>query len=137
MHVRRRNQLVRTFHAVLYCIPIALIGWVIWQAEGRRHPMKTGILLAVCAACLAGLHLWLTISVRRVERELDRELREAGVDPDMIPDPPLPVIPRLRLAKDRDQLIAGILFLVLLVFTFVAYYAGWIEKMMGDPPRPY
>ena len=66
---------------------------------------------------------------------MEEVLRNAGMDPDAVPEEPLSFFPRLLLATDRGELVAGILFLVLLGLTFVAYYAGWIDRMMGDPPR--
>jgi len=135
MGVRRRNKLVLAFHSVLYCVPIVAMGWVLWHAEGRELPVGTAVTLAAMVVCLVGLCLWTISGGRRSFREMEEVLRNAGMDPDAVPEEPLSFFPRLLLATDRGELAAGILFLVLLGLTFVAYYAGWIDRMMGDPPR--
>ena len=133
MNVRRRNRLVAAFHTVLLCVPVAVIGWALWQTRLPGRPWQSAVGLGVLVVGWVGPVLWATVQGRRAEREMDRALRAAGVDPDAIPERPLPIVPRLRLAKDRDQLLAGILFAVLLVFVFVAYYAGWIGRWTGHP----
>jgi hypothetical protein len=96
----------------------------------------TAARLAVVAAVVLIPLVWATIKHRRATRDMNEALREAGIDPDEVPAKPLPLVPQLRLAKDRDQLVAGVLFLVLLISVFVAYYAGWIARWMGESVEP-
>jgi hypothetical protein len=133
MNVRRRNQLVLALHTVLYCIPLVIFGWVMWQAEGPDHPVLTAAVLAGEAVFLTALLLWMAISNARSVHDLEGVLRQSGLDP--APEEPMPVVPRLRVAANRNELIAGVLFFVLLALVFVAYYAGWIERWMAPPPR--
>ena len=125
MDVRRRNRLIVAFYTVLACVPLAVIFWVLWQVAGRT-PHRTAAGLAMLAAGVILPLVWSEVRFRRSLREADDALRQAGIDPDKIAEEPLPLFPRMRLAKDRDQLAAGVLFTALLVFVFVAYYAGWI-----------
>jgi len=134
MDVRRRNRLIATFHNMLYGVPLVALGWILWQAEGRRRPVLFAATLVIFAAAFV-VSLWWKIRFGRMMREADDALRSVGIDPDqMVPETPLPIIPRLRLANDRDQLVAGVLFFLLLIFVFVAYYAGWINRWISEPP---
>jgi hypothetical protein len=132
MDVRRRNRLIRAFYGLLLCVPVVVIGWALWQTRNPRAPRVTAVRLVVVAAVFAVPLVWAELQFRKSMRQLDEALRETGVDPEQIPEKPLPLVPRLRLAKDRDQLIAGVLFLVLLIFVFVAHYAGWIARWTGE-----
>jgi hypothetical protein len=131
MNVRRRNRLITTVYAALACVPIAAVAWVLWQAEEGRRRGGAVARLAILAALVLVPVVWAEVRFRRLMREADAALRDAGIDPGEIPERPLPLVPRLRLAKDRDQLVAGALFLVLLTFVFVAYYAGWVGRLTG------
>ena len=133
MDVRRRNRLIVAFYTVVAIVPLVVIVWALWQTRIPGRPLRSAIGLAVLVVGWFALPLWAQIRWMRADGQIDRALREAGVDPDAIPEKPLPLVPRMRLAKDRDQLLAGILFAVLLVFVFVAYYAGWIGRWTGHP----
>ena len=125
MKVRTRNRIIRTIHGVALAVPVVIIGWILWQMEEepRRH-FRMKVFIGVFVLLIVVPHLWFTIRMRKLNRDTDRALREAGIDPDSF-ERPMRLVPRLPLAKDRDQLIAGILFFVLLVGVFMAYYARW------------
>jgi hypothetical protein len=133
--VRRRNRLIMVLHGALVCVPLAVIVWALWQTRDPQAPRATVFRLIVVGAVILVPLVWTEIRMRQSLRRMDDALREAGIDPNRIPEKPLPLIPRLRLAKDRDQLAAGFLFLVLLIVVFVAYYAGWIARWMGETPE--
>src|SRR5687767_13672167 len=128
MDVRRRNRIIAAVHALLLSGALLLLVWVVLQAAGRNWSMRSGPAAAVGAVVAAAFYLWTWVGQRRDQRELDALARETGIDPANVPEDPLPIIPRLPLAKERGELAAGVLFLALLAFVFVAYYAGWIGR---------
>ncbi len=136
MDVRRRNRIVSAVHALVPSIMLFLLVWALLQAGGRKWWMRSGPAAVAAAVVAAAFFLWFWAGGWWASRGIDSAMREAGIDPDVVPEQPLPLIPRLRLAKNTDELVAGILFLVLLVFVFVAYYAGWIGRWTGHPYPP-
>ena len=127
-------------HTLLSLACFVLIGWAFWQADGGEHPVRMAAWLAGSAVFLAAFLLWIVISNRRSLREMEDVLRQSGLDPKQIPEEPIPirVFPRFRDPASRNQLIAELIFLVLLVVVFLACHGGridrWIERW-APPPR--
>ena len=125
MDARRRNRIIRALHLLAPAAALFLIVWALLQS-GRKWYLRGGPAAVVAAAMAAVFYLWILSGIRRDDHEVDALAREAGMDPAELSEQLLPIIPRLPLAKDRGELVGGILWLVLIVLTFVAYYAGWI-----------
>ena len=139
MNVRLRNRIVIGVQTFLSLACLVLIGWAYWQADGGEHPIGMAVWLAGSAVFLAAFVLWIVISNRRSLRDVEDILRQSGVDPKQIPEEPIRLVPRFRDAANRNQLIAQLLFLVLLVIVFLAaYHAGGLDRLIerwAPPPR--
>ena len=115
-----RNRLLFWLFIVV-CMAISVaFAWVMgamaqWRA--RSWPF---------AACVVGFWIWFFAGIRRDRGHLDvieRELRAAG---GTVPDEkPIPI----KLAQDRESLIASTIALVLIAAVFVAYYTGWLHRV--------
>ena len=125
MDVRRRNRITTAIHAPLLSGARFLMLWALLQAGGRQGGMGRGPAAVVAGVVAVALYLWTRVRQRRDERELDALAKDSGIDPHQVPQEPLPLIPPL--ARGLNELSAGILFLVLTIAVFVAYYAGWID----------
>jgi hypothetical protein len=103
------------------------IVWVLGEVERWR-----GARFWTFATVMVGGWTWFLIGTLRDRRDLDeieRELRDAGVQ---IPDePPVPI----KLAESRESLLVSIIALVLIAGVLVAYYAGWLERLGLIPTR--
>ena len=125
MDVRRRNRIITAIHTLLLSGALFLMVWVVLQAGGRKGGIGRGPAAVVAAVIAAALYLWTWVGQRRDEQELDALARDSGIDPHQVSEEPLPIIPPLP--RSLNELSAGILFLVLMLAVFVAYYAGWID----------
>ena len=101
MDVRRRNRVVVVTQAAVALVFLAVLLLLMWQVDRRRTGRVVACLI-VAVVMLAATASW--------------RLRD-------LPDTPIPILP---LARTREELIAGIVFLVLLVGVFASYWLGWI-----------
>lgn len=120
MNVRRRNQIVNLLSAVVTIGAMLFFAWAGWATD-RRRSVWPFILLAVGVVVFVG---WTLIGMWRDRIELDGLARDAGLDPDAIPDDPTPFLPP---RGDRAGLVLGIVFLLVVAALAVANYLGWLE----------
>ena len=116
-NARRNRILFWSYTAVCVVLSGALVAVMFFFSDNR--PWRPALL----AAGVAGLWVWQIWSAARESRslrKLERELEASGVSkPDEEPIP-------LRLAENRESLIASLVALALVAATFVASFRGWI-----------
>jgi Kef-type K+ transport system membrane component KefB len=112
MDVRRRNMLVL---AARIAIGVVLAGWIVIMI-GRVD-------LSAALATAALIALTAMSQYLRHQRQARRSDKRAGevLDANAQAEKPIPLMP---LTRNRNELAAGIVFLVLLVVVFVLYYTG-------------
>ena len=120
MRISRRNSILLACYAATGVILTGTIVALMFLAFPDR-PARPALL----ALGLAAFWVWFIrsgIAQRRELRNIERELRQAGVE---VPDvDPIPV----RLAENRESLVVGVIFLVLIAATFLAYFGGRIGR---------
>lgn len=120
MNVRRRNQIVILLSAVVTIGAMLFFAWAGWATD-RRRSIWPFILLALGMVVFVGCTV---IGMWRDRIELDALERDAGLDPDAIPDDPVPLLPP---RSDRAGLLLGIVFLLVVAALALANYLGWVE----------
>lgn len=121
MPTRQRNRLLHwLFFGAWTCAGAALL-WVLGSADEWRS-----VRFWLVAAGLLTLAVYSFVGMWGSQSDLDaieEDLRKAGVE---IPDEE-PV--RIQLAESRESLVVSIIALVLIAAVFVAYWAGWFERV--------
>jgi hypothetical protein len=127
-HMRNatRNRVVVS---VMMALLTAMAGAFVWIALGASEGLDGGggavLLVVLWAGVLVGM-VRDARKLRRVERLLEAE----GV---ALPDEaPIPI----KLARDRQPLVAGLIALLLIGLTFLAYHMGWLAAAGIEGARP-
>ena len=116
MRNARRNSILLWSSATVSIILTGTIIYMMFLAFPDR-PARP-VLLTVGLAVFWVWYIASGVARRRELRNVERELREAGVD---VPDEePIPI----RLAESRESLVVGLIFLLLIAAAFAAYFGG-------------
>lgn len=128
MHVRTRNRIVVCCHTAIALILLGVLVWLCYQASPRKAVgLAMGAIVSIAAA-LVGTEIY----VRAIKRETRRILDEAGLRREDLPhsdEQPIPILPPL--ARNRAELLAGIVAVGLIICAFVLKWTGMFEKWFG------
>ena len=118
MHVRTRNKIITTFWLALPYVIIVLLIFSVYRAEKK-------------VAYYYGAYALITLTSVTVYTSM--KLREAGLrrkDLQLVEEKPLPIFPRL--ANNLQQLIVGILTIVLIIAAFILHWTGTFKKWFPE-----
>ena len=115
-----RNRIVMSVMMLIFTGVIGTFVWILIQAsEGVDRAAVSAALLVLLWAGVVGSGLRQTREIRRLERSLEAQ----GV---ALPDEePIPI----KVARDGESLVAGIIALGLIALAFVAYHMGWLAEL--------
>ena len=120
MNVRRRNDIVSVAAAFVSGGAMLAILWALWQVE-RRRGTWVFVLLGVGALVFAGWAWW---GARRGHRKLDGFMESVGINPGLVPEEPIPILPP---RGERSALVLAIMFLLTVAAAAFANYVGWLD----------
>jgi hypothetical protein len=111
-----RNRLLYGVQLLTAAAMSAVVIWVYFKAsKDHAGPILSTVVIVAFWIMFMFRELRLNRSIKKVETLL----LDAGIKP---PDEtPIPI----KLAEDRESLIAGIIALAIIIFVFCAYYGGW------------
>lgn len=122
-----RNRIVVSIVMALLTAITGAFAWIAAQvSEGfDRWAVAAVVLILLWVGFLVGMFRDAR-ELRRVERSLEGQ----GVT---IPDEePVPI----KLARDRQSFVAGVIALLLIGVTFLAYHMGWLAAVGFEHARP-
>ena len=122
-----RNRIVMSVMLLIFTAAVGMFVWIMIQvSEGLdRAAVGAGLLVLLWVGVVGS-----TVRQAREIRRLERSLEAEGI---VLPDePPIPI----KLAKDRQSLVASAIALALIGLTFVAYHKGWLAELGLTAARP-
>jgi hypothetical protein len=122
-----RNRIVVSVAVALLTAAAGAFAWVAARVNNGfdRWAVAAVLLVLLWVGFLVGMFRDAR-QLRRVERSLEAQ----GVP---LPDEePIPI----KLARDRQSLVAGVIALLLIGFTFLAYHMGWLAAAGFEHARP-
>ena len=125
MHVRTRNRIVVCCHTAIALILLGVLVWLCYQASPQKAVgLAIGAIVTIAAA-LVGTGIY----VRAIKRVTRRILDEAGLRKEDLPhsdEQPIPIL--LPLARNRVELLAGMVAIGLIISAFMLKWTGMFEK---------
>jgi hypothetical protein len=127
MRVRTRNRIIRTCHALIGSGALLALCWMMYHVSPKRTVIHVAVTLGVIVAGLVGYEIFLRRARNQMNKVFDGSSVKRTGHAKM--EEPLPIVPHL--ARNKEELFAGLIAVGLIVTVFALSWAGVFEKWFG------